>query len=264
MKHTSTSSGELEGAAPLRAVPDAFQADTGLADSLAWVAECAAQFSEGCIDLSSDRPGEVADLVVSIRDAASAGSLDPRYALDAVAMALQAILGTAHGALNDFFRQFVGTELVALIRADSPLRAVWTNNVVYPEFQSSHEVADEKSDEEIVSVPPEATHRLGSMIHNLRCETELVVREDGGIEGADRWTTDAALSALLSDFVDVEISGQDVALLAAMLIVVIAEIFEWMDNTVVPGLSSHVREFLLTDVVRNMTFRAGSQNGEAA
>lgn len=231
-------------------VPDGVWLDTRRADAVEWVAECAANYAK--VGPKSDDSGNLSfpDIFASVCEASALGEIDPTCALEAVATSLQAVCMSAQGALDEFFREFVGQNVASLMRADSPLKAVWVDNVAYPDF--STETDDVDGDSISVEVSLDTIHRVGAMLHNLRREATGVVVTAEGSDLAEQWSIGAALSAALDGYVDQEISGQELALLISIPILAITELLDWMDREVVPGLSASAQQFLKFELVPNM------------
>ena len=234
-------------------VPDGVWLDTRRADAIEWVAHCAAHYSAS--GPKADDEGELLfpDLYASICEASALGEIDPTCALEAVATALQAVCMSANGVLDEFFREFVGGNVASLFRADAPLKALWVNNVAYPDF--STESLDADDDAVCVEVSVDAIHRVGAMLHNLRREPTGVVADGNSADLAEQWSIGAALSAALDGFVDQELSGEELALLISIPILVITELFDWMDRDVIPGLSGSAEHFLKSELVPNLLNR---------
>jgi hypothetical protein len=245
-------------------VPDGVWLDTRSADAVAWVAECAANYFASGPKADDGEESGFPDLLSSVRDAAELGLIEPTCALEAVSTALQAVCMSAGGALDEFFREFVGEHVVSVMRAEAAVKPVWVDHVAYPEFRSERDPSEVDVDEVSVDISIDAIHRVGAMVHNLRREPVAVVIEDGEPGLAEQWSLGAALNAALNGWEEVELSDKEIALLVALPLLAITELFEWMDREVIPGLSNSALMFLRSEMIRRLLARAENISKEAA
>jgi len=245
-------------------VPDGVWLDTRSADAVAWVAECAANYFASGPKADDGEESGFPDLVSSVKDAALLGLIEPTCALEAVSTALQAVCMSAGGALDEFFREFVGEHVASLMRADAPLKPVWVDNVAYPEFPSEMDPDEVDIDEISVEITVDVIHRVGAMLHNLRREPVAAVIGDGEPGLAEQWSLGAALTATLDGWEEAELSDAEIALLIALPLMAMTELFEWMDREVIPGLSNSALTFLRTEMIRRLLSRVENVSEEAA
>ena len=245
-------------------VPDGVWLDTRSADAVTWVAECAANYFTSGPKADDGEESGFPDLLSSLKDAAGLGLIEPTCVLEAVSTALQAVCMSAGGALDEFFREFVGEHVASLMRADSPLKPVWVDNVAYPEFPSEMDPGEVDTNEISVDITVDAIHRVGAMLHNLRREPVAVVIEDDEPGLAEQWSLGAALNATLDGWEEVDMSDKEIALLIALPLLAMTELFEWMDREVIPGLSNSALTFLRTEMIRGLLARVENISEEAA
>lgn len=245
-------------------VPDGVWVDTRRAEALEWVADRAANFFSVGPKVSDEGESAVPDLLASVRAAAAAGEIDPTCVIEAVTTLVQAVCMTAGGALDEFFREFVGGQMGSLMRAEAPLAPVWDDNVVYPEFPTDPDFDDPEVNEVAVRFDADSIHRLGSMVHNLRCEPLAVVVDQGEIGLAEQWSVGAAVNALLDGWEDADLTNEQIGLLVALPVLAISELLEWMDREVIPGLSNSALAHLRAGMLRELRDRFGLEPKAAA
>lgn len=251
--------------------------DTRLADTLEWIAKSASRYAFRAEDTELDGIGDRPDLRYVIERAAAAGEISAEHVAAALADTLQAIcvvagdkslaeFSLAEFSLAEFLRDWVGTTFASVVRLDSPVRALPPSEARFPRFET--EPADESVEVIEVRVTADAAQRVGSLIHNLRREPVGVTAngsaDDGGVL-AEEWTIGAALNAVTDGWEDAEfVSGQEVALLISLPILVITELFDWLDARVCGGLSLSALEFLKAELVPSLLEHFSDEQREAA
>jgi len=241
--------------------------DTRLADTLEWIAKSASRYAFRAEDTDLDAIGDRPDLRYVIERAAAAGEISAEHVAAALADTLQAICVVAGDeSLAEFLRDWVGTTFASVVRLDSPVRALPPSEARFPRFET--EPADDSVEVIEVRVTADAAQRVGSLIHNLRREPVGVTAngsaDDGGVL-AEEWTIGAALNAVTDGWEDAEfVSGQEVALLISLPILVITELFDWLDARVCGGLSLSALEFLKAELVPSLLEHFSDEQREAA
>lgn len=241
-------------------MPDSFRIDTGFADSIKTAALCSAECCEASAALNDDESADVEeiDLAVRLRSAITCGEIDPVHAFDAAVFVLQAVCSVTNGDISVFFREHVAGHLADFVRSDSPIVPEWNDSVDYPEFEFDPESLNpdiDVSDPEVVrnaqvALTPSLL-RLGAMLTNLKLEPVGVTTSSEAEEDVallTQWSVGAALQAFLGESFgsDGEPSEGE---LAAILIVALAELFDWLDANIVPGLAHAAKRHITHEFI---------------
>lgn len=241
--------------------------DTRLADTLEWIAKRASQYALRSGDPDSDNFLECEDLRYVIGTAAAAGEISAEHVTAALADTLQALCVVAgDDSMAEFMRDWVGTTFASVVRLDSPVRVHAQSEAKFPRFET--EPPDDDTEVTELKVTAEAAHRIGAMIHNLRREpVGVTASESSNVDGTltEEWTIGAALNAVTHGWEDADdVSGYEIALMISLPILVITELFDWLDARVIEGLSRSALEFLKTELVPSLLKHFSDEEQEAA
>ena len=260
MKNNNTINQELDQALFSSNMPDSFRIDTGFADSIKTAALCSAECCEASAALNDDYSADVEeiDLAMRLRSAISCGEIDPVHAFDAAVFVLQAVCSVTNGDISMFFREHVAGHLADFVRSDSPMVPEWNNSVDYPEFEFDPESLNpdiDVTDPEVVrdaqvALTP-ALLRVGAMLTNLKLEPVGVTtcsEAEEDVSLLTQWSVGSALQAFLG-----ESCGSDgepgEGELAAILIIALTELFDWLDANIVPGLAQAAKRHITHEFI---------------
>jgi hypothetical protein len=183
-----------------------------------------------------------------------AGVIDPEVSLSALAGFIEILCVSGGEGLAQYAEEATRNAAM-LIRTDPPKRKVWRTDRTYPDFRDELDHGPTGDVEvEDVHFSPELIDQLGAMVANLERRPYLTTSSIESCELIEEWTASAAVTAYLSDLPDG--TGDEVATLVALPVVLFTNVLTWLDVCVLPGLSNAVLRMVESELVPSMRHNA--------